>query len=102
MIRSRRKSENIRRNISSVSSGETYKTGVARGLVAGVRYIAIPTIAGALFSYRRASRAPAAPQASAPSSVDQDAAAGQAISACGGDARKTLKGLIAANDFLRS
>jgi len=54
MIRSRRKSENIRRNISSVSSGETYKTGVARGLVAGVRYIAIPTIAGALFSYRRA------------------------------------------------
>jgi hypothetical protein len=30
--------------------------------------------------------------ASAPSSVDLDAAAGQAISACGGDARKTLKG----------
>jgi hypothetical protein len=28
------------------------------------------------------------------------AAAGQAISACGGDARKTLNGLIAANDFL--
>jgi hypothetical protein len=25
-----------------------------------------------------------------------------AISACGGDARRTLKGLIAANDFLRS
>jgi hypothetical protein len=35
-------------------------------------------------------------------SVDLDAAADQAISACGGDARKTLKGLIAANDFLRS
>jgi hypothetical protein len=48
------------------------------------------------------SRAPAAPQASAQSSVDLDAAAGQAISACSGDARKTLKGLIAANDFLRS
>jgi len=46
------------------------------------------------------SRALAAPQASAPSSVD--AAAGQAISTCGGDARKTLKGLIAATDFLRS
>jgi hypothetical protein len=30
-------------------------------------------------------------------SVDRDAAAGQAISACGGDAPKTLNGLIAAN-----
>ncbi len=48
------------------------------------------------------SRAPAAPQASAPSSVDLDAAAGQAISACGGDARKTLKGLIAANSGSKS
>jgi hypothetical protein len=48
------------------------------------------------------SRAPAAPQASAQSSVDLDAAGGQAISACGGDARKTLKGLITATDFLRS
>ena len=48
------------------------------------------------------SRAPAAPQASAQSSVDLDAAGGQAISACGGDARKTLKGLITANDFLRN
>jgi hypothetical protein len=35
-------------------------------------------------------------------SVDLDAAVGQAISACGGDARKTLNALIAANDFLRS
>jgi hypothetical protein len=48
------------------------------------------------------SRAPAAPQASAQSSVDLDAEGGQAISACGGDARKTLKGLITANDFLRN
>ena len=43
---------------------------------------------------------PLRPQASAPSPVDQDAAAGQAI--CGGDARKTLNRLIASNDFLRS
>jgi hypothetical protein len=35
-------------------------------------------------------------------SVDLDAAGGQAISACGGDARKTLNALIAANDFLRN
>ena len=33
-------------------------------------------------------------------SVDLDAAADQAISACGGDARKTVNRLIAANDFL--
>jgi len=33
-------------------------------------------------------------------SVDMDAAAERAISACGGDARKTTKGLIVANDFL--
>jgi len=45
-------------------------------------------------------RAPAA-QASAPSSADLDAAAGQAVSTCGGGARKALNGLIAANDFLR-
>ena len=32
--------------------------------------------------------------------VDLDAAAERAISACGGDARKTAKGLIVANDFL--
>ncbi len=46
------------------------------------------------------SRAPAAPQASAPSSVDLDAAADQGTPAGGGDARKTVEGLIAANDFL--
>jgi hypothetical protein len=33
-----------------------------------------------------------APEASAPCSVELDAAAGQAISACGGDARKTVTG----------
>jgi hypothetical protein len=32
--------------------------------------------------------------------VDLDAAAERAISACGGDTRKTAKGLIVANDFL--
>jgi hypothetical protein len=46
------------------------------------------------------SRAAAAPQASAPSSVDLDAAADQAISTGGGDARKTIKEPISANDFL--
>ena len=40
-------------------------------------------------------------QASAPSSVDLDAATSQALSAGGGDARKALNGLIAAYDFLR-
>jgi hypothetical protein len=50
--------------------------------------------------HRGSPRAAAAPQASAPSSVDLDAAADQAISTGGGDARKTMKGLIAANDFL--
>jgi hypothetical protein len=35
-------------------------------------------------------------------SVHLDAPAGQAISACGSDARKTLNGLIGANGFLRS
>ena len=47
-------------------------------------------------------RAPAASQASTPSTVDLGASAGQAISACGGDARKTLNRLIAANDLLRN
>lgn len=37
---------------------------------------------------------------SAPSSVDLDAAADRAISSGSGDARKTMNGLIAANDFL--
>jgi hypothetical protein len=43
---------------------------------------------------------PAAPQAFGPSSVDLDAATDQAISTGGGDTRKTMKGLIVANDFL--
>jgi hypothetical protein len=36
----------------------------------------------------------------APAPADLDAAADQAIAACGGDARKTVKALIVANDFL--
>jgi hypothetical protein len=40
--------------------------------------------------------APAAPQVSAPSSVDLDVAADQAITAGGGDARRAVKRLIAA------
>jgi len=50
--------------------------------------------------YQQLARAPAAPEASAPSSVELDAVADQAISACSGDARTTVKGLIAAKDFL--
>jgi hypothetical protein len=34
--------------------------------------------------------------------VDLDAAADQAIAACGGDARGALKALIVANDFLEA
>jgi hypothetical protein len=40
------------------------------------------------------------PPSSAPSSVDLDAAGDRAISSGSGDARKTMKGLIATNDFL--
>lgn len=50
--------------------------------------------------YQQLARAPAAPEASARSSLELDAIADQTISACGGDARKTVKGLIAANDFI--
>jgi hypothetical protein len=44
----------------------------------------------------------AAPQPSLSSVVDLDAAADQAISACGGDAREAVKALIVANDFLEA
>jgi hypothetical protein len=43
---------------------------------------------------------PAAPETSAPQPVDLDAAADQAIEACGGDAREAVKGLLVLNDFL--
>jgi hypothetical protein len=43
---------------------------------------------------------PAAPEPSAPPSVDREFAADQAIAACGGDARKAVKALLVANDFL--
>ena len=43
---------------------------------------------------------PAAPETSAPQPVDLDAAADQAIEACGGDAREAVKGLLVPNDFL--
>jgi hypothetical protein len=43
---------------------------------------------------------PAAPEASASPPVDLDAAADQAIEACGGDAREVVKVLLVANDFL--
>jgi hypothetical protein len=45
---------------------------------------------------------PAAPEASSPQPVDLDAAADQAIEACGGDAREAVKALIVANDFLEA
>jgi hypothetical protein len=45
---------------------------------------------------------PAAPEASAPLPDDLDAAADQAIEACGGDAREAVKALIVANDFLEA
>jgi hypothetical protein len=40
------------------------------------------------------------PEAAAPLPVDLEAAADQAISACGGDAREAVKALLVANDFL--
>jgi hypothetical protein len=45
---------------------------------------------------------PAAPEASASQSVDLDAAADQAIQACGGDAREAVKALLVALDFLEA
>jgi hypothetical protein len=42
------------------------------------------------------------PEAAAPLPVDLDAAADQAIAACGGDAREAVKALIVANDFLEA
>jgi hypothetical protein len=42
----------------------------------------------------------AAPEASAPTPDDLEAAADQAIAACGGDPREAVKGLIVANGFL--
>jgi hypothetical protein len=45
---------------------------------------------------------PAVPEASAPLPDDLDAAADQAIAACGGDAREAVKALIVANDFLEA
>ncbi|MEY9753825.1 hypothetical protein [Bradyrhizobium yuanmingense] len=45
---------------------------------------------------------PAAPELAAPTTVDLDAAADQAIAACGGDAREAVKALIVANDFLET
>jgi len=40
------------------------------------------------------------PEAASSPPVDLDVAADQAIAACGGDARETVKALIVANDFL--
>ena len=37
-----------------------------------------------------------------PAPTDLDAAADQAIAACGGDARETVEALIVANDFLEA
>jgi hypothetical protein len=42
------------------------------------------------------------PEAAAPLPADLDAAADQAIAACGGDAREAVKALIVANDFLEA
>lgn len=42
----------------------------------------------------------AAPEVSAPTPDDLEAAADQAIAACGGDAREAVKVLIVANGFL--
>jgi hypothetical protein len=42
----------------------------------------------------------ARPEAAAPLPADLDAAADQAIAACGGDAREAVKALLVANDFL--
>ncbi|WLA64930.1 hypothetical protein [Bradyrhizobium diazoefficiens] len=43
---------------------------------------------------------PAAPESAAPAEGDLELAADQAIEACGGDARETVKALLVANDFL--
>ena len=43
----------------------------------------------------------AAPEATTPP-LDLEAAADEAIAACGGDARETVKALIVANDFLEA
>jgi hypothetical protein len=42
----------------------------------------------------------ASPEPNAPPAGDLEAAADQAIAACGGDARETVKALLVANDFL--
>jgi hypothetical protein len=44
----------------------------------------------------------AAPEPSASPAVDLDAAADQAIAACGRDAREAVKALLVANDFLEA
>ncbi|QQN65602.1 hypothetical protein JIR23_07815 [Bradyrhizobium diazoefficiens] len=44
----------------------------------------------------------AAPQPFAPAKRDLELAADQAIEACGGDARKAVKALLVAVDFLES
>lgn len=44
----------------------------------------------------------AASDTSPPPLVDLDVAADQAIAACGGDARETVKALLVANDFLEA
>ncbi|MBP1294210.1 hypothetical protein [Bradyrhizobium elkanii] len=44
----------------------------------------------------------AAPDQIEPAVQDLDAAADQAIAACGGDAREAVKVLIVANDFLEA
>jgi hypothetical protein len=44
----------------------------------------------------------AAPEPNTPSADDLNAATDQAIAACGGDARETVKALIVANGFLEA
>lgn len=44
----------------------------------------------------------AAPDQSDPAGHDLDAAADQAIAACGGDAREAVKALLVANEFLEA
>jgi hypothetical protein len=45
---------------------------------------------------------PAAPAPSAPSPGDLELAADQAIAACGGDPRETVKALLVANGYLEA
>jgi hypothetical protein len=45
---------------------------------------------------------PAAPETPVPDDDGLEAAADQAIAACGGDARETVKALIVANAFLEA